>query len=1154
MDIDLHRHAVFEASAGTGKTHSIEDLVVRLVQEEGVPLDSILIVTFTEKATGELKDRLRKRLEKELRDGSPHRAVLQEAVDCFDQAWIFTLHGFCRRVLQECVVEQGQELRSQLVNDRDLLESCLREIQRRVWRQDYGPQLGQVLTLAGYNRDQAQHWERQVCNLAADLRPECGDRLVPRAIEDWPDILKSIEQKIRQSLPKLRSGIQNLGRPSTNQARRIHHWLNHPATEDQPVRSFHDLLDELSSCAKFRAGGFPGVLPDSKATRWLEKLREHTDWSNFRWQLAVRTVPQLQQALNDYKGQNGQWSFDDMIARVDDSLNPAKNLLAHRLALSLRQRFRYGIVDEFQDTDPLQWRILQRIFLADVRLRLSAQAEPTSAKPQADICPSLLFLVGDPKQAIFGFRGADLPTYQDAVREIINKHGAQECPLTINWRSSPELIDSLNDLFEKGEWFPAADNDIHYRRVEPAPENERPSKLEQDHTGRPALNVVDWRLDERLAILRRQHARFIVDEIGRLLNGSGAGPTQVSIKRQPARPLDAGDICILVFRRKEARPVIAGLKQAGIPFTFYKQPDLWKSDEAEQLRFVLDALCQPEHRGSFRKALLTRFFRCSPEELAQSDELPARHPARQLFERWLELAGRRQWTPLFQSMFEDSRIFAAGQADADGDRERANFRLIAGRLMQQAYRQNLDLLSLAEWYRHQENMGVAEENVQPKETERPRVKIMTIHAAKGLEFPVVFLAGGWTCVRQDKLVTYREDKPGRAFDLTEPGDDSPAKKKAQSERLDEDRRLLYVALTRAMFKLYVPQVLVLDEAKYYSPGPIVHVLAPALSKAGLAPIRAGSVSDGQQPQAVASAKPQAAAWRIDGPLFPPLDADLGRRGIVIRSFTSLHRASGPHETSTFSGEPRRVDDDETDNVAVKPEEQRDPLRGAVFGEIVHGVLEKIDYEAVGKARTPQDLLTAGSATEKVLAEEIEQYLAALPGRLPEQERRIQCRERVAQLTWHALHTPLAELGGPLCDVPRSDRLHEVQFHFPEDESGAVPANTRREEGFITGFIDLVVRRQDRYFLIDWKTNALPGYGPDEVRRAMADNDYFLQYRLYLQALTRWLQRSLGARFTREHSLGGVYYLFLRGLGESTNGAGIFFQSAAGGLALAANER
>ena len=249
-----------------------------------------------------------------------------------------------------------------------------------------------------------------------------------------------------------------------------------------------------------------------------------------------------------------------------------------------------------------------------------------------------------------------------------------------------------------------------------------------------------------------------------------------------------------------------GLRQAGIPYSFYKQAALWKSQEAVHLRLMLEALSQPEHRPRFARRCMTRFFRIAPQDLAQSEEIQANHPARRLFEQWLDLASRRQWATLFQSMLEDTGLFFADLADTDADRSRANYRHLTSQLIQQAYRQNLDLLSLTEWFRRQENLGVVDEDVQPKETERPRVQIMTIHASKGLEFPVVFLAGGWTQRQTENCwsSTARRCMTHAGFRHHHPAARFPGTIAADRDRLDEQRRLLYVALTRAMFKLYVP--------------------------------------------------------------------------------------------------------------------------------------------------------------------------------------------------------------------------------------------------------------------------------------------------------------------------------------------------------------
>src|SRR6266849_1781240 len=178
-DYDLGQHAAVEASAGTGKTYTIEQLVLRLLTDEAVPLDKILVVTFTEKATGELKERLRKMLVRAIQKGDEHAPLLQPALDQFDQAPIFTIHGFCQRLLQEYALEQGQDFRADLVDDNDLLKTSLREIQRKHWRAHFGDQLKAVLEKAGYNRATANDWDRKVLDIAKTYKPRSGHQLRP---------------------------------------------------------------------------------------------------------------------------------------------------------------------------------------------------------------------------------------------------------------------------------------------------------------------------------------------------------------------------------------------------------------------------------------------------------------------------------------------------------------------------------------------------------------------------------------------------------------------------------------------------------------------------------------------------------------------------------------------------------------------------------------------------------------------------------------------------------------------------------------------------------------------------------------------------------------------------------------------------------------
>ena len=549
-EFDLDRHAVVEASAGTGKTYTIEVLVQRLITEIDVPIDEILIVTYTEKATGDLKRRLKQTLERSLLRSDEHRDQLQRALDHFDQAAIFTIHAFCQRLLQEYALEQGQDFQLTLVDDRELLQGVLRDVQRKTWRRHFGTHLKAVLERAGYHRGSAEAWERRVLEVAGRYKPRSGHQLRPTFVADW-------------------------------------------------------------------------------------HLRLHDPAVNWAGQLEVFTILEMQAQLRASKRERGLLSFDDMIANVEESLDPERNPDAESLLATLRARYRYGIVDEFQDTDPLQWRIARRIFL--------------------DGGASRLFVVGDPKQAIFGFRNADLPAYLTAVKQMKEEFAANAYPLDVNWRSEPDLLEGLNCLFVDGEWFPPQSG-IAYRPVHAPDEDKRLTRMAKDRTDRAALTVVDVTEWTELRNARKRYARFVAGEIKRLLDDRHGPRMTFQPRNEPERPIHAGDICILIMKRPEAEPILKALDAAGIAYNFYKQLGLWQSPEAFHVETLLHALANPDDPASLRKALLTCFFRIRPEELARCPDVPMQHPARQLFQNWIGFSESRAWSSLFASMVEDTGL------------------------------------------------------------------------------------------------------------------------------------------------------------------------------------------------------------------------------------------------------------------------------------------------------------------------------------------------------------------------------------------------------------------------------------------------------------------------------------------------------------------
>jgi exodeoxyribonuclease V beta subunit len=1018
------RHRISEASAGTGKTTWITQQAVKLLTA-GTPLESILFMTFTERATGDLKARLRLAVETAREQEAEHQPLLQAALDQFDQAQVYTIHGFCQRVLLDHPFETGCDFRPVLADDAPLYEGCLRELQRTAWRERYGNGLGDILRTIGYQEanENAKSWEDLVVTVAGCFR----------------------------------SGCNSILRPTYS-------------------RSSNGLASPPNA-----------------------------------YQLAVETVSQLQEMLRVHKRERGLFSFEDMLTLLARALDPQENPRAPLLLAALRRRYRVAIIDEFQDTDPLQWSIFKRIFVEDPG-------------------PERLFVVGDPKQAIYGFLGADVYAYGEAVNELkARRDTAPPEHLTTNWRTCVELLEPLNQLFDKGKWF--ADTDIVYEPLTATPTPVH--RLVADQSGRAALTLVDLQ-DDFLPKARRTFARFVAAEIHRLLHGADGRPLlQVQKKDEAVRPLRGSDICILVRSRTEARPLLCCLRQWGIPVSFYKQSGLWTSDEAEQLAFLLNALARPEEADSLRKALLSTFLRVKPEELASREELTEDLPAVRQYRQWCELAEKRHWGQLFQSLLNDSGLLFADMREGGYERRLANFRHLFGFLEQAAYRQGFDLVGLTAALHQQKNSHSTVEgnDFQPIETERAKVRIMTIHTAKGDEYPVVFVAGAFTISgreRSPRWYHYRDD--GKLVFHLQTKQNLAAQVEHEREALREDKRLLYVALTRAMFKLYLPR-LKEDGYKGKWEGCLVKVLGPAIAKAGLERLKPSQVnlipSNPRVVKTPGMAPPHADEPVLSLPedLFPEIRPEGLRRGIRMRSYSMLRRSHVPATEAVFSERPPRDDEDTT-------LEQDGPnlLRGTLFGVLVHETLERLDFAAVTMAAAPQALLAPGPIRD-LLQEVFHNHAADLPAD------REAALLQVARVIWYALRTPLEPLGCRLGNIPPEDRLHELEFHFPErlaGDSGLTPT-----EGFFTGFMDLVFRKAGRYYLLDWKTNDLGGdYDQAALARCMDESDYRRQYQLYLIALTRWLHKRVpGFDFALDFA--GVFYLFVRGM-NGRDQSGVFY--------------
>lgn len=1170
--IDLGHHGLIEASAGTGKTYTIENLVVRLLrEEEDVELENILIVTFTEKAASELKVRIREKLEGTLNDPGLDPATLKKlrlCVDEFDRAAIHTIHGFCQSVLRDFAFENSAPLESEVIQDGPLYETLLKEQMRRRWPEIYGEDLQEILELSQFD-EKRDEFLKAVISLAKSLNERAGDRLLP---DLGGRDFKGIKEEIASAWMSVRSLIEpgfsdRYGQLNFNASAKknilgkivvpveAHFDAGKEKTFD--LRAFSELMAQIQDAGSSgrkgldclipekwnKGGGNLHVCPELDAVRQaLEEVGRRL--KDLHYCLTVDAVHRLQADVTLTKQAHGWISYSDMLSLVEKALyaEDAADLLNR-----IRDRFKAAFIDEFQDTDPIQWRIFKKIFI-----------------DSPDESGNRLFVIGDPKQAIYSFRGADVYAYLSAKMEMEKLAGGKDGPysLAVNWRSQPSLIAAFNRLFCRDAWFkPQADAgrfDIGYQETRSPDPADALAKMIADHSDRPVLTIVDLSLSPSPKPAKPRLARFVAQEI-RHLTGSDI---RIVEKGKGERSIGFGDMAILVRGKSDVPFLEDELKREMIPYAFYKKPGLFASDEAVYTRLIFHAILNPGDGSSFKKGMLTPFFGRQVQDLYAYEEIPPTHPVKEILFKWNGYAMTRRWGYLFQSLMEDSGLVGRGAGGIGWDRKYANYRQIFEYLKEVAYRKNLDFRGLSALLDlHGNAAWEADEGVDIHqiETESGKVQIMTMHVSKGLQFPVVFVAGGLTRPpsHQEAYHTYHHREGGKSsLEITRIMDlgKSGAAGRHEAEKADEDKRLYYVAATRAQFKLYLPFYIYRNAAPWL--GPVCTLLSPALAEAFprdaedkdvlwlTADPPAGGATAPERSEAAAQKEKVATVMGFEDLLIP--DSYEERRARVD-SFSSLHQGKRaaddvPAEEMAFQPDQPEKEDDEPfgarDMGALFEQEGPDEIPGGTdVGLMFHGILERMDYGVALRsgfeATDSGKCLLEDPGAREIILREMTAY-------------RVDARwqDAVCTILWNTLTTPIPSFcdGFTLACLKGEDRLHEAAFYyaFPSLSERPGPGTGRKgRHRLIRGFVDLIFRKGGKYYVADWKSNYLEaGYDPESMTRSMAESDYHLQYKVYAIAALRWLRQSLGGRFIPEDHWGGVFYFYLRGMGAA-GGDGIY---------------
>lgn len=1086
-------HAVVEASAGTGKTFTLEHLVMDLILS-GAPFESLLVVTFTEKAAGELKTRLRRKLGRLLAAadaGSPGGSLpeawpldeaardrLSRALLGFDRASVSTIHAFCQRVLTENAFAHHRPFRQRLVDERSTFERAFRTVLRTELAREAEP------------REWLERWlEHRSLDALVELVFTCrsrGGRFRPMLdVGRAKSALHSLSQApthpraVRAMM--VRGGLR--GRVLADVLGQVSRLAELGAEAHGDLPRFLQGLDTLTPSFSLSelAATLEGAADRQPSLQHLASAVGELALASPSFDSAVVQVilPRVARQAQAEKAARGELDFSDMLTLMEDSLYDEGS---EPLVATLRSRYPVALIDEFQDTDRSQWRIFRRLFLDEG-------------------ATGRLFVIGDPKQAIYGFRGAEVRTYLRARAEI-EAAGGLRVRLAENYRSSPRLIQALEALFDPGAPEPFFPGPISFEPVTAG--RDVPSAIRRQGQWLPPALLMTPELGEGRPTVARIEL-LVADRIAREVRSLLSSASELVIGDE-ARRLRPQEIFVLTRSVREARRVAEALSREGVPVALLAPEDVLRSHEARDVLALLGAMAQPHVESLRLRAWSTPFFEVPTSALAGLRDLDPGDPRMARLLAWKALADRRDYVRLFRAILEESQIVER-QAFLDDSRKLTNYLHVFELMESEASRGHppLDELQLRlNLYVEGRARPETEETMERLPSDRPAVQVMTMHKAKGLEAEVVFLFGGAREVPSD--IHHVPTAEGMALHL---GSEAPPEARAETDA--EIRRLLYVALTRARTQLYVPCFDGLDVERL---GGLQAVLEPHLARArdtgqGWGVAREPP-SEGDEPEGAPIPGPVTALLAPPRPPSPPREGFDPRARPLVTSYSRLKAEQGGHAT------PRRLDPE----VAVDRRDERPTVAegedsdeallpaGAPAGRALHEVLEIMDLRVA--AETPLATWSiqpeVKTAIERALARHrLDPGTAFAPA---------------AELLHRAVTTPLhlgdRSLAGGLAAA--DEVVREMEFLFP------LPP--RPEDGFVKGFIDVVFMHEGKVWVADWKSDALPDYGPEALDDYVR-SQYLLQAEIYAIAVARTLGLSTEAE--HEARFGGVLYVFLRGL-------------------------
>lgn len=1174
---------LIEASAGTGKTYTLAGLFLRLLldTEPNLDISRILVVTFTEAATQELRSRIRSRIQEALHwfeDDNRKDALLEQldlirhdqekiqrlndALIRMDEAAIFTIHGFCHRILNDNAFESQGFFENELITDETpLLQGLILDFWRtrlqgvslaetdwiiRRWASPgdlllaIGPILrhGDAIIEPAPNHQDLEASLRQRDGLLQSLRTawsEQSQEIVP-LLQDCKSLTRAKSKKNNWKPDNLEHGISSLNSflgsdAETNPGDLPENFslftsgaLQAPEAlikeKIPPVHPFFDLAQGLSDC-----------------------------WSDIDQQketgLLMEAASYLRENLVLHKQRSRLLFFDDLLIQLDAALSDQQGHAGMQLAARVRDQYPVAMIDEFQDTDPVQYRIFKAIY------------------PQSGTADhSALFMVGDPKQAIYRFRGADIFTYIKARRDT-DQDGVHYT-LDKNWRSDSRLVSAINHLFEQARAPFVFNEDIPFYPVNAA---NVADKTPLSINGQQQTPLVAWlvRRDERQGVIPRTQADSRIAaacaaEIALLLSQDSQeeGGAKACIGDRPVR---SRDIAVLVRNRFEAADIQSALTEISINSVFISRDSVFETREAQDLAAIMLAISSPRNTGLLKAALITQTMGMDAQALHQlSNQDDHWSNTIEAFEGYRSLWKARGFMPMFHHLIHEQEIASRLLSSPMGNRPLTNLMQLSELIHLESQR-HAGIENTLRWFDTQISSSDGNKEAQQLrlESDENLVQVVTIHKSKGLQYPIVFLPYLWANrpLKETGILSYHDEQT-TALHLDLGSSERKAHLQiARKEALAEDLRLLYVALTRAQHRCYFAW----GQLKYADNSGLAWLLHQEINEQIGEPIsQLGQLTDDEIEGDLNSIN-QLSPGSIQVRDLPAgLEGPLGGQKETTSQFPARIFNGHCHQrwrTTSFSHLTSRsyqpdVHDllshiPDYDSAASEPVASQATSnewtrfnfpRGAHPGEFLHSLLEDVDFSSA-----------AADSLDTIILQRSRQF-------------GIDADWQPMLNRWliDIIDTTLnPETGLSLRVIPTDRRFVELAFHYPisnldlhnlidlvsEHRQAPTPQlQLHSVNGMMKGFIDLVFEHQGRFYLADYKSNHLGNqrddYRTERLSEAIQSHDYDLQYLIYSVALHRYL-KSRVKDYSYEQHFGGVYYLFLRGMkSQSDRDHGIYF--------------